>query len=80
MELTDKQLDILYQIVEVHLEWFNLYNPEANISYEDVLRINHQKLTDIIESCDDCDEEMINFIFETMLVDYIKMLDGHDEE
>lgn len=53
MELTDKQLDILYQIAEVHLEWFKIYSDEPP-KYEDVLKLNHQKLMDISDSCEDC--------------------------
>jgi len=52
MELTDKQLDILYQIAEVHLEWFKIYSDEPP-KYEDVLKLNHQKLMDISDSCED---------------------------
>lgn len=76
MELTDKQLDILYQIAEVHLEWFKIYSDEPP-KYEDVLKLNHQKLMDISDSCEDCSEEMIDFLFMTILEDYCKMLDDY---
>ena len=52
MELKDNQLDILYQIAEVHLEWFKIYSGEPP-KYEDVLKRNHQKLMDISDSCED---------------------------
>jgi len=73
MELTDNQLEILYQMVEVHLEWFKVYSDNPP-KYEEVLELNHRKMMDIVESCDDYTEEMIDFLFQTTLEDYIKML------
>lgn len=73
MDLTDNQLSILYRIVEVHFKWFNLHT-DAHISYEDCLKLNHQKLIDIADACDDCDEEVVNQIFEKIFLDYLKML------
>jgi hypothetical protein len=74
MEFTDYQIDFLYEIAEVHFEWYNIYNPGSKIKFEDVLELNHIKLSNIIEACDDCTNEMINDIFESVYNNYIEML------
>lgn len=76
-ELTDKQLEILYQIADIHLEWFKLYSPDPP-KYEEVLKLNHQKLMDISAACDDCTEEMVDVIFQTILEDYTQMLEDYE--
>ena len=75
--LTDNQLEILYQITDVHFEWFKIYT-DSKAKYEEVLKLNHQKLMDIADAYDDCDEDSINFIFQTILDDYTKMLDDYE--
>jgi hypothetical protein len=76
MDLTNKQLEILYQIAEVHLKWFIVYSDNPP-KYEDVLRLNHQKLMDIVESCDGYTEEMVDMLFRGILEEYTKMLEDY---
>jgi len=78
MELTDKQMDMLCEMSEIHLQWFEKYAPESEMTYESVLKLNHQKMSDIAESCFDCSEEMIDFIFESIMRDYREMLDNEN--
>lgn len=81
IELSDKQMDMLCEMADIHLQWFNKYSPEFDISYETVLKLNHQKMTDIVSSLQDslCDEEMIDFIFISIIRDYNEMLDDYTE-
>ena len=72
--LTDKQLDMLCEMSEIHLKWFQLYAPEAEMKYEEVLELNHIKMMSIIEGCNDTSEEMIDIIFESIIRDYKQML------
>lgn len=82
IDLTDKQMYMLCEMSEIHLEWFNLYSPELNMSYEVVLKLNHQKMSDIVSSLQDslCDEDMIDFIFISIIKDYRDMLNDYSLE
>ena len=44
IQFTEKQIDMLYQMSDIHYKWFIKYNPDNDIKYEDVLKINHQKM------------------------------------
>lgn len=74
IQFTEKQIDMLYQMSDIHYKWFIKYNPDNDIKYEDVLKINHQKMMDIAESCFDHSEEMLDIIFESVIRDYEEML------
>lgn len=74
MELTDKQIELLYDMTEIHYEWFQKSSPDTNIDYNEVLKLNHQKMLDITDSCLECTEEVLDFIFESIMRDYKKML------
>ena len=78
IELTDKQLDMLCEMSEIHFQWFEKYCPESGMTYESVLKLNHQKMSDIAESCFDCSEDMIDLIFESIIRDYKEMLEDLD--
>ena len=71
--LTDKQIELLYEMSEIHFQWFHKYSPET-ATYEDVIELNHLKMISIIEGCNDCSEEMVQFIFESIIEDYKMML------
>lgn len=75
MELTDKQLDMLYEMSEIHFEWFRMHSPELNTTYADVLKLNHKKMLNLTEGCLDCSEEILDFIFTKIIKDYKKMLE-----
>lgn len=77
-DLTDKQIEMLYEMAEIHFQWFQRYAPESGTTYEDVLELNHIKITSIVEGCFDCSEDMINIIMESILKDYKEMLEDLD--
>ena len=78
MDLTDRHLDLLWKMAEVHYQCFEKFYKEYAITYQNVLELNHQKMIDIARGCPDCDEEMLTFIFDAMLKDYRKMLHRKD--
>lgn len=78
-ELSDIQLDMLCEMSEIHLKWFNVYSPESKTTFEDVLQLNHIKVMSIIDGCDGCSEDIINFIFESIIKDYKKMLEDYSK-
>lgn len=77
-DFTNKQIEMLYEMSEIHFQWFQKYTPETGISFEEVLKLNHQKMMDIADSCFDCSEDMIDFIFEAIIRDYKEMLEGYN--
>lgn len=74
-DLTDSQLDKLYEMTEIHFKWFQLYAPDTK--YEEVLELNHIKMLSIIDGCYDCTEDMMDFIFDSIIKDYKEMLDDY---
>ena len=74
-ELTDSQLEKLYEMSEIHFKWFQIYSPETK--YEEVLKLNHNTMLSIMEGCYDCSEDMIDFIFDVIIKDYKEMLDDY---
>lgn len=77
-DFTNKQIEMLYEMSEIHFQWFQKYTPETEISFEEVLKLNHQKMIDIVDACFDLPEDMIDFIFESVIRDYKEMLDGYN--
>jgi primase-polymerase (primpol)-like protein len=71
-KLTDKQVDKLYEMTEIHFRWFQKKSPK--VKYEEVLKLNHIKMLDIIETCSNCSEEMVNKIFDSIIDDYLILL------
>lgn len=69
---------MLYEMSEIHFKWYNKYSPESKITFEDIIKLNHQKISDIAQNCFDCSEEMIDFILECIIRDYREMLDGYN--
>jgi len=74
-ELTDNQLDKLYEMAEIHFKWFQIYSPETK--YEEVLQLNHIKMVSIMDGCFDCSEDMLDFIFDAIIRDYKEMLEDY---
>lgn len=74
-ELTDNQLDKLYEMSEIHFKWFQIYCPDTK--YEEVLELNHIKMMSIMYGCSDCSEDMLDFIFDAIIRDYKEMLDDY---
>ena len=78
MDLTDRHLEMLWQMAEIHYECFDKFYKEYDITYKDVLELNHKKMIDIAEGCPACDEEELDFIFGSIIKDYKKMLERKD--
>lgn len=74
-ELTNSQIDKLYEMSEIHFKWFQIYCPDTK--YEEVLELNHIKMLSIISGCSDCSEDMLDFIFDAIIRDYKEMLDDY---
>jgi hypothetical protein len=75
-ELNKKHTDMLLDMSEIHYECFQKHYPEYDITYENVLELNHKKMLDVINGCLDCDDDIIEFIFESMLKEYRNILKG----
>ena len=63
MKLTIEQSEMLYEIAEIHLDWILKYNSDSKTTFEDMLRINHYKLTnyffDLIYTEDDVTTKLL---------------------
>jgi hypothetical protein len=70
--LSDKQLDILCEMTDIHHQWFKIYSPDT--TYEEVLELNHIKIASIVDVCFDCSEEIVNIILDSIIKDYEEML------
>lgn len=80
MEFSQKQIDMVWEMSEIHFQWFQKYFPDTQTTFEEVLKLNHIKMMDIVSGCDDCSEDMIDFIFESVIKDYKEMLEGYLED
>lgn len=63
IHLNDKQIDILYELCEIQLRWLNNYG--SSITFDEVLKINHKKLDDILSAYENLTEQ---FITDTLLI------------
>jgi hypothetical protein len=75
-DLTNKQIGMLYEMTELHYMWIRMYHPGA--TYRDVLELNHIKMMNIVDGCQDCTESMLDEIFVSMIKDYKDLLDNDD--
>jgi hypothetical protein len=73
--LTDNQIGKLYEMSEIHFKWFQIYCSDTK--YEEVLELNHIKMVNIMDGCDDYSEDMLDFIFDAIIRDYKEMLDDY---
>ena len=72
------QIEKFLSLVEIHYECFQKHYPEYNVTYENVLELNHKKILDIIEDLIEGDEEIIDFILDQLIDDYKKTLRKED--
>lgn len=77
-ELTDKQIEMLYEMAEIHFKWFQIYSPDSETTFEDVLELNHIKMMSIVEACSDSSDDIIQIIFESIIEDYRKLLEDYE--
>ena len=74
ISLSDEQMDIFLELVEIHLECFTKHYPEYNITYENVLELNHTKIIEVMEDLIEGDEEFIDYILEQLMFEYKQIL------
>lgn len=70
MELSDKQLDKLLELVDVHYMCFEKHYPEYKITYQNVLELNHKKLLDISQDLEDDEDDIIDYVLDQLLKEY----------
>ena len=58
--MNDEQIEKFLELVEIHYKCFQKHYPEYNVSYENVLELNHKKILHIIEDLEDDDEFMFD--------------------
>ncbi len=76
-QLDDYELEMLLEVVEVHYRCFQKHYPEYNITYENVLELNHKKILDISRDLTDnqFDDGIIRYILTSLLRDYNAILE-----
>jgi hypothetical protein len=72
--MSDEQIENFLELVEIHYECFQKHYPEYNVTYENVLELNHKKILDIIEELIEGDEEFIDFMLELLMFEYKQIL------
>lgn len=74
--MNDEQIENFLELVEIHYECFQKHYPEYNVSYENVLELNHKKILDIIEDLEDLEDndEFIDFMLELLMFEYKQIL------
>lgn len=74
IQMSDEQIENFLELVEIHYECFQKHYPEYNVTYENVLELNHKKILDIIEDLIEGDEEFIDFMLEMLMFEYKQIL------
>jgi hypothetical protein len=69
--LTDEQIDILCEMAEIHFQCFEKYYKEYNVTYENVLELNHKKMIEVLEIHSEVSSRII---FDNMIKEYTDML------
>ncbi len=72
--MSDEQIEKFLELVELHYECFRKHYPEYNITYENVLELNHKKILEVIEDLIEGDEEFIDFMIEQLMFEYNEIL------
>jgi hypothetical protein len=75
VELTEKQFEILYEATDWHLKFYKTYSNDPP-TYAELLRLNHQKITDIIE--DDMSEDDITYYLNKMKDNYTNLYNSYN--
>lgn len=78
IEMNRDQIEKFLSLVEIHYECFSKHYPEYNITYENVLELNHKKILDITSDLIEGDEEIIDFVLDQLIDDYKKTLRKED--
>ena len=70
ISMDDEQIDKFLELVEVHFQCFEKHYPEYNITYENVLELNHKKILDITEELVEGEEEVVDFVIDKLIKEY----------
>lgn len=68
--MNDEQIDKFLELVEVHFQCFEKHYPEYNITYENVLELNHKKILDITDELVEGEEEVVDFVIDKLIKEY----------
>ena len=44
MNLGEEHIEKLYNLSEINLKWFNLFHPEEEVNFSDLLELNYRRL------------------------------------
>jgi hypothetical protein len=82
VNFSNRQIEMIWEMSDIHFQWFTKYTSgsDTEMTFADVIKLNHQKMIDISLACSDCSEDMIDFIFEAVIRDYKDMLDNYSDD
>lgn len=72
--MSDGHLEKLVELVEIHYQCFEKHYPEYQITYRNVLELNHKKILDIIQDLEEGEEDIIDFVIDQLLKEYRDIL------
>lgn len=72
--MSDGHLEKLVELVEIHYQCFEKHYPEYQITYRNVLELNHKKILDIIQDLEEDEEDIIDFVIDQLLKEYRDIL------
>jgi hypothetical protein len=74
ISISDEQLDKFLELVEIHYQCFVKHYPEYNITYENVLELNHKKILEITDELVQGEEEVVDFVIDKLIKEYKQIL------
>lgn len=74
IRMDDDQLEKFLELVEVHFECFCKHYLAYNITYENVLELNHKKILEVGEELIEGEEEVIDFVIDQLIKEYRNIL------
>lgn len=74
ISISDEQLDKFLELVEIHYQCFAKHYPEYNITYENVLELNHKKILEITDELVQGEEEVVDFVIDKLIKEYKQIL------
>ena len=77
MELNRNQIEKLYQITEVNLDWFNEFYPEEKATFSELLKLNYQRLKEfvVIDKLSNVSSIEIDLKLERMSIEFNGLFD-----
>lgn len=71
MNLGEEHIEKLYNLSEINLKWFNLFYPEEEVNFSDLLELNYRRLKKYI---------MVDKLNDISDIEIDKKLDKMDDE